>query len=56
MNTIARFIVERSKVVLAVTGVITLLAIGMLFRVSFNADVSSFLLEGNEVGEEFAAL
>ncbi len=56
MNTIARFIVERSKVVLALTGVITLLAIGMLFRVSFNADVSSFLLEGNEVGEEFAAL
>lgn len=56
MSSIAKFIVDRSKVVLALTGVITLLAIGMLFRVSFNADVSSFLLEGNEVGEEFAAL
>ena len=56
MNAIARFIVERSRVVLAVTGVITLLAVAMLFRVSFNADVSSFLLEGNEVGEEFAGL
>ena len=56
MDSIARLIVNRSKVVLALTGVITLLAIGMLFRVSFNADVSSFLLEGNEVGEEFAAL
>lgn len=56
MAAIARFIVHRSRVVLAVTGVITLIAIGMLFRMSFNADVSSFVLEGNEVGEEFAAL
>ena len=28
----------------------------MLFRMSFNADITSFLLEGNETGEEFAAL
>jgi predicted RND superfamily exporter protein len=56
MSAIARFIVHRSRVVLALTGVITLVALGMLFRMSFNADVSSFLLEGNEVGEEFAAL
>ncbi|MGD2044345.1 MAG: MMPL family transporter, partial [Acidimicrobiia bacterium] len=56
MNAIAKFIVRRSRVVLALTGVVTLVAIGMLFRMSFNADVSSFLLEGNEVGEEFAAL
>jgi predicted RND superfamily exporter protein len=52
----ARFIVNRSKLVLAVTALISLLAFVMLFRMSFNADVSSFLLEGNATGEEFAAL
>ena len=56
MDTIARFIVRRSKVVLALTALVSLLAIVMLFRMSFNADVSSFLLEGNETGEQFAAL
>ena len=34
----------------------SLVAFGMLFRMSFNTDVSSFLLEGNETGEAFAAL
>ncbi len=52
----ARFIVNRSKLVLAVTALISLLAIVMLFRMSFNADVTSFLLEGNATGEEFAEL
>ena len=56
MDRIARIIVERSRVVLAVTAVISLTAVLMLFRMSFNADVSSFLLEGNEQGEAFAAL
>ena len=56
MDRIARFIVEHSKLVLAVTAVISILSVLMLFRMSFNADVSSFLLEGNATGEEFVAL
>jgi len=56
MDRIARFIVEHSKLVLAVTAVISILSLLMLFRMSFNADVSSFLLEGNATGEEFVAL
>ncbi len=56
VDRVARFIVERSRVVLAVTAIVTVASVAMLFRVSFNADVSSFLLEGNEQGEAFAAL
>jgi predicted RND superfamily exporter protein len=56
MERIARIIVHRSRVVLAVTGLVTLVAVAMLFRISLNADVSSFLLEGNATGEQFAAL
>lgn len=56
MDRIAHLIVHRSRVVLAITAIVSLIAMGMLLRVSFNADVSSFLLEGNETGEEFAAL
>ncbi len=56
MHRIARFIVERSRVVLGLTALTTLLAMSMLFRLGFNADVASFLLEGNEQGEIFAAL
>jgi hypothetical protein len=56
VDRIARFIVKRSRLVLALTAVVTLLSVLMLFRMSFNADVSSFLLEGNATGEEFLAL
>jgi len=56
MDRIARFIVKRSKLVLVLTVLVSILALVMLFRMSFNADVSSFLLEGNSTGEEFAAL
>ncbi|MBW3605887.1 MAG: MMPL family transporter [Actinobacteria bacterium] len=56
MERIARVIVHRSRVVLGATAVVTLLAVSMLFRLSLNADVSSFLLEGNATGEQFAAL
>jgi predicted RND superfamily exporter protein len=52
----ARFIVGHSRQILAATAVITLAAALMLFRMDFNADVSSFVLEGNETGEEFQAL
>ncbi len=56
MHAIARIIVKRSKLVLVLTVLVSLLAIAMLFRMSFNADVSSFLLEGNDTGEEFSDL
>jgi predicted RND superfamily exporter protein len=56
MTRLARFIVGKSRVVLALTGVVTLVAIGMLFRLDFNADVASFILEGTPTGEEFVEL
>ncbi len=56
MERVAGFIVHRSRVVLGATAVVSLVAVAMLFRVSLNADVSSFLLEGNPTGEQFAAL
>lgn len=56
MERIAGFIVGRSRVILALTGLLTLLAVGMLFRLDFNADVASFLLEGSETGREFVDL
>ncbi len=56
MRRTAGFIVDHARLILAATAVISLLAVAMLFRVEFNADVSSFLIEGNDTGEEFAAL
>ncbi len=56
MDKIARVIVNRSKQILALTGVITLVAVLMLFRMDFNGDVASFVLEGNETGEAFKSL
>lgn len=55
MTRIARFIVHRSRFVLAATGVVTLIAVAMLFRLDFNADVASFILEGTPTGSEFLA-
>ncbi len=56
MPRTARFIVAHARRILAATALLSLLAVAMLFRMEFNADVSSFLLEGNETGEAFAAL
>jgi len=56
VDRIARYIVAHSKRVLALTGVITLVSLAMLFRMSFNADVSKFITEGNERGEAWVAL
>ena len=55
MERIAAFIVHRSKLVLIVTGIVTLTAFLMLFRLDFNADVASFILEGTPTGTEFVA-
>lgn len=56
MEAIARAIVRHARRILALTGVITVLAVLMLFRMDFNADVASFVLEGNDTGETFQAL
>jgi predicted RND superfamily exporter protein len=56
MNRIGTFIATHPKRVLALTGVVTLIAVASLFRLTFNADVASFITEGNERGEAFAAL
>ncbi len=56
MDRIARVIVEHSKRVLGLTGLITFISLLMLFRIDFNADVSSFIVDGSDVGREFAAL
>jgi hypothetical protein len=42
--------------VLAATAIVTLVAVGMLFRLDFNADIASFILEGTPTGEEFVEL
>jgi predicted RND superfamily exporter protein len=56
MSRIARFIVQRSKVVLGLTAAITILAVAMLFRLDFNADIASFILEGTPTGTQFTEL
>jgi predicted RND superfamily exporter protein len=56
VDRIARVIVNHSRRILAATALVTLLALLMFFRMDFNGDVSSFVLEGNETGETFAAL
>jgi predicted RND superfamily exporter protein len=56
MDRIARFIVAHARPVLALTAIVSLAAALMLFRMDFNADVASFVLEGNETGEAFTGL
>lgn len=56
MSRVARFIVKRSKVVLGLTAALTILAVAMLFRLDFNADVASFVLEGTPTGTQFVEL
>ena len=56
MATIARIIVDHARRILAITLLVTIAAALMLFRMDFNADVASFVLEGNETGETFQAL
>jgi len=56
MERVARVIVTHSRRILALTGVLTLAAALMLLRMDFNADVASFVLEGNDTGETFQAL
>lgn len=56
MRSIAAFIVRHPGRILAFTALVTVLAAAALFRIQFNPDVTSFITEGNERGEAFAAL
>lgn len=56
MDRIAQVIVRHSRKILVVTALISLLSVTMLFRMSFNADVSSFALKGTEGGAAFLEL
>ena len=44
MERIAGIIVRRSRRILAATALVSLLAVGMLTRMDFNADIASFVL------------
>ena len=56
MRRIGHFIATHPRRVLGLTALLTLLAALSLFRLQFNADVASFITEGNERGEAYAAL
>lgn len=56
MDRLATAIVRHARQILVLTGVLSLIAAAMLTRMDFNADVASFVLEGNETGEAFASL
>ncbi len=56
MDRIATAIVARSRMILALTGILTVAAAAMLFRMDFNADIAAVVLEGHERGEAFKAL
>ncbi len=56
MRSIGTYIARHPKRVLAASAVVTVLAVVSLFRIQFNADVTSFITDGNERGEAFAAL
>lgn len=56
MQKIAQVLVKHSVRVLGLTAVITVLSVVMLTQIRFNADITSFLTEGNKSGQAFAAL
>lgn len=56
MTPLARVLVHRARLVIAGTMLVTLAALAMLPRLSFNADVTSFLLDASTAGRELAAL
>jgi predicted RND superfamily exporter protein len=56
MRKIGTFIATHPHRVLGLTVLVTLVAVISLLRLQFNADVASFITEGNERGESFAAL
>jgi len=56
VETIARFLVERSKVVIAIVALTSITSALMLLRMSFNPDVTAFLAESSDEGRAFVEL
>jgi uncharacterized protein len=56
VDRIARILVTHSRRVIALTVLISLVAVGMMFRLKVNADVTQFLTSGNDQGEAWLAL
>lgn len=56
MRRIGTVIVRHPHRILALTALVTLLAVVGLFRIQFDADVTSSIIEGTARGEEFAEL
>jgi uncharacterized protein len=56
VTALARLLVHRSRLVLIGTALLTLAAMSQMPRLAFNADVTSFLLEGSEAGRSLAVL
>ena len=56
MDGIAGFLVQHGKRVMALAALLTLVSLAMFFRMSFNADLASAVLDGTEAGRTFAAL
>lgn len=56
MERIATFVVHRSRVVLALTALVSIAALVSLFWLRLNADVASFIYDGSEAGREFLDL
>jgi len=56
VTALARFVVVRARLVLALTALTTIAAIAMLPRLAFDVDVTSFLTESTEDGRAFAAM
>ncbi len=56
MERIAHVLVHRSRRILALTALLSVVAALMLLRMDFNADIAGVVLEGNPQGEAFKAL
>lgn len=56
MDRIARLLVLHSRRVIALTVLISLVAVVMMFRLKVNADVTQFLTSGNNQGEAWLTL
>ncbi|GAB4277551.1 MAG: RND family transporter [Coriobacteriia bacterium] len=56
MDRVAGFIVANSKRIIGAIVLLTLVAAAMLFRMSFNADITDAIMNGSDVGRQFAAL
>jgi uncharacterized protein len=56
IERVGALIVAHPRRMMGITALITLVAVGAMFRIQFNTDVASFLTEGNVRGEAYTAL